>query len=188
MLRIAFFTAAVLAISATISLASAGGLDDPGPRERLFYEITVTAPGTRSQGWHGTLFDRDGSALTAKPGDSVATNAGTFVAVACDHLWTPCGHIHEDLLAWMKTNAGNVIMDRKPWVYRLYVRAECSRSEGWRGELIHGGRIIARGKRARTPMGPFVWHKGRYLWDQVGWLHVAWPKAAPAPGTWPCRS
>jgi hypothetical protein len=88
---------------------------------------------------------------------------------------------------WMKTNPGNIIMDRKPWVYRLYVRAECSRSEGWRGELLHDGRIIGRANRVRTPFGPFTWHKGRNLWDQTGWIHVAWPKAAPGPGHWPCE-
>ena len=155
--------------------------------ERLFYEITVTAPGTRSQGWHGTLYDPDGHAVVVEPDDVRQTNAGDFVGVVCAQAWTPCGFIHSDMLRWMQTNPGNVIMDRKPWVYRLYVGAECTRSEGWRGELLHGGRVVRpKTKRIATPFGPFAWKVSVHLWGQTGWFHKVWPGPSPAPHNWPC--
>lgn len=158
-----------------------------GEGARLFYEIVVTAPGTRSQGWHGTLFHRDGSAYALPAMMSVNTNAGVFAGVACAMPWAPCGAIHADQLAWMKTHGGNVVMDRGAWSFRLYAVAECSRSEGWRGELLHNGRPVPlSGKRVRTPMGPFVRKASPHLWGQNGWFPASWSAPMPAPGNWPC--
>lgn len=156
---------------------------------RLFYDITVIEPGTRSQGWRGTLYDRDGQPVGLEPGRSFATNAGEFVGIGCGLPWIPCGFIHADQLRWMQENGGNMIMDSGAWTYRLNVTAECTRSEGWRGDLLHNGRPIdARQKRVRTPMGPFVRKTSPHPWGQTGWFPISWPLSVIAPGHWPCSS
>jgi len=144
--------------------------------ERLVYQITVTAPGTKSQGWHGVLLDIHGKPMTVEPGKTVHTHFGTFVSVAESTPWTPYGMIHEDTVQWMQTHGGNVIMDSEPWAYRLYVEREGSKSEGWRGELLHGRGIVPEPsdeKPFATPMGPFTWVRPVHLWDRAGWLHVS---------------
>lgn len=156
---------------------------------RLFYEITVTAPGTRSQGWRGVLYDPTGTPLSRPAGSTVETNAGPFVSVACDLPWVPCGFIHADQLRWMQTNGGNFILGRDAWTYRLTVTAPCTRSEGWRGELVRNGHVLRPAKRRiSTPMGPFRHKTSAHLWGQSGWFHTAWPAAVVAPGTWPCAA
>jgi len=178
--------ASTMRIAAAL-LALLIGMQTAAATERLFYDITVTAPGTRSQGWHGTLYDRDGHAMVVDADDTLQTNAGDFVGVECTQAWVPCGLIHSDMLRWMQTNPGNVIIDSKPWSYRLYVNAECSRSEGWRGELRHGGRLVkSKWKPVPTPMGPYAWKNSAYLWGQKGWFHRAWSAPSPAPHNWPC--
>ncbi len=124
--------------------------------ERLAYEITVIAPGTKSQNWYGALFDKNGKPIQVPSGQTVKLNVGEFVSVAQSHPGKPYGMIHADMLRWMKTASGNVIMDSEPWAYRLYVAREGSKSEGWRGELLHGRGVIGApgdGAPAATPMG-----------------------------------
>lgn len=146
--------------------------------ERLFYQITVTAPGTRSQGWKGTLFDRAGQAIEVEPGKSVKTNVGEFVSIACKLLWVPCGMIQTDVVDWMKTHEGNVIIDARPCEYRLYVSAEGSKSEGWRGELVLGDVVVtSQFERVLAPMGIFVWSENPEMWGFHGWFHEAWVMA-----------
>lgn len=152
-----------------------------------FYSVSVTAPGTRSQGWNGKLIDRMQGELPLEAGKRVSTNAGVFVGVPCTLPWVPCGYIHEEHLRWMNANGGNFILDSGSWAYRLHVTAPCSRSEGWRGELLHNGRpIVTRRKSIKTPMGPFVRKSSPYPWGQNGWFHVSWPASSMAPGSWPC--
>jgi hypothetical protein len=147
-------------------------------KERLFYQITVTNPGTRSQGWKGTLYDRGGQAIEVEPGKSVKTNAGEFVSVACKVLWVPCGLIQSDVANWMKTHAGNVVIDARRCEYRLHVSAEGSKSEGWRGELVWGDEIVApHFERVLAPMGIFVWSENPAIWGLHGWFHEAWLRA-----------
>jgi len=155
--------------------------------ERLVYQIDVTDPGMRSQGWHGTLYDKNGNAVAVEPGKTVHTAIGDFVGVAKAILLSePYGMIHVDQAAWMKGNAGNVLMGTEPWSYRLFVAREGSKSEGWRGELLHGHGIIGQpsdDKPQPAPMGPYRWLKGKELWQPKGWFHVSWstvsvPKAA----------
>jgi hypothetical protein len=144
---------------------------------RLAYQITVTAPGTRSQGWHGTLYDKDGKPMQFEPGKTVKINAGEFVSVAETTPWTPYGMIHVDMVRWMKMANGNVIMDSEPWAYRLYVEREGSKSEGWRGELLHGRGVISPPSGdapVETPMGPYHWMKNEHLWGRHAWFHVSW--------------
>ena len=152
-------------------------------QERLFYEITVTAPGTRSQGWHGTLFGKDGKPVLAEPGKIVTTNVGKFVAVAETTLETPYGMLHEDMVRWMTAENGNVIMDSEPWAYLLFVAQEGSKSEAWRGELRYMRGIIAGPSDhdpVATPMGPYTWVKNEQLWGLHGWIHVSWSGAKAA--------
>jgi hypothetical protein len=161
----------------------------PAADARVFYDITVTAPGTRSQGWRGVLYDPSGAPLARPAGSVVETNAGPFVSVACDWPWVPCGFIHEDQLRWMQTNGGNFILGRDTWVYRLTVTAPCTRSEGWRGELLRNGQAVrTKKRRVPTPMGPFRRKTSAHLWGQTGWFHAAWPAAVIAPGHWPCTA
>lgn len=151
--------------------------------ERLVYEITVTAPGTRSQGWHGTLYDKSGKPVQVEPGKTMTTNVGEFVSVAETTSETPYGMIHTDMVRWMTAENGNVIMDREPWEYRLYVAHEGSKSEGWRGELRHSRGIIAGpsgDEPAKTPMGPYAWVQSEHLWGLHGWIHVSWSRAKAA--------
>ena len=151
--------------------------------ERLVYEITVTSPGTKSQGWHGTLFGKDGKPVQAEPGKTVKTNVGEFVSIAETNLRTPYGMIHTDMVRWMTAENGNIIMDSDPWEYRLSVAQEGSKSEGWRGELRHSRGIIAGpggDGPVKTPMGPYAWVANEQLWGLHGWIHVSWTRAKTA--------
>ena len=146
--------------------------------ERLFYQITVTDPGRRSQGWKGTLYDRAGQAIEVEPGKSVKTHVGEFVSIACTTLWVPCGMIQSDEVDWMKTHQGNVVIDARPCEYRLYVSAEGSKSEGWRGELVWGGAVVTpKFERVLAPMGFFVWSEYPEIWGLHGWFHESWVAA-----------
>lgn len=152
-------------------------------KERLVYDITVTGPGTKSQGWRGTLFDKNGEPMQVEPGKTVTTNVGEFISVAQKTLWDPYGMIHVDMVRWMKAENGNVIMDSEPWQYRLYVAQEGSQSEGWRGELRHSRGIItgtAGAEPVKTPMGPHAWVENEQLFDWHGWIHVSWTRAKAA--------
>ncbi len=146
--------------------------------ERLFYQITVTAPGTRSQGWKGTLYSRDGQEIEVGPGQSVKTHVGEFVSIEWNSPWVPWGMIQSDVLSWMKTHDGNVIIDARRCEYRLYVSAEGSKSEGWRGELVWGDSIVTpHFERVLAPMGIFVWSENPNRWGLHGWFHEAWVMA-----------
>jgi hypothetical protein len=166
MKRLALLGAVLLAGSAAAEAQPAGG--------RLFYEIVVTNPGSRSQGWHGTLYGQDGRPAEVPAGQTMATGVGDFVSVACEELWVPCGMIHVDTLAWMAAAGGNVVMDASRWEYRLYVTSEGTRSEGWHGELVHGADLAEASPELATPMGTFVWLDYPFPWGWHGWFHRAW--------------
>ncbi len=155
-------------------------LDEP----RLAYQIIVTAPGTKSQNWHGVLYDRKGEPVTIAAGATVKIGVGVFVGVPEDRPFHPFGAIHADTIAWMKTAQGNVIMDTEPWAYRLHVGAEGSKNEGWQGELLHGRGVVGpQPGKFETPMGPFIWLERTHPWGLGGWFHASWSAAqrqAPA--------
>lgn len=143
---------------------------------RLFYEIAVSAPGTRSQGWQGVLYDAGGNPVDAPAGQTITTALGVFIKVPCVHLWDACGMIRTDMAEWMKTHQANIIVDAKPWLYRMYVSAEGSRSEVWRSRLLHDGQeIFPLEDAVETPMGPF--RTGGPMasgWAQAGWFPSSW--------------
>ncbi len=160
----------VLAVLAQIMPASAA--DEPG---RLAYAIVVTNPGTRSQGWLGTLYGPDGAAMVVDAGKTVETPAGTFVSVTCRELWVPCGMIEQRMVEWLKADPGNAILDGEDWSYRLYVGAEGSKSEAWTGQIVHAGALVEQGLgKTGTPMGPFVWIDSPYAWGEHGWFPESW--------------
>lgn len=165
--------AGVLACLAAIFYAlPAFANEEPG---RLVYEIVVTNPGTRSQGWNGTLFGADGKALAPAPGTRVETPVGAFIAVKCQELWVPCGMIHDKTLDWMNTTPGNAILDGEQWSYRLFVSAEGTKSEGWTGKVLHAGAPVEPGiAPLDTPMGPYVRVESSHPWGWHGWIHQSW--------------
>lgn len=143
---------------------------------RLVYSIEVTNPGTRSQGWVGTLYDSDGAAMSVPPGDTVMFGFDTFVSVACTEPWVPCGMIRSDMVDWLKTHPTNTDMGSGTWRYDLYVTAEGSRSEGRTGELHHDGALMGFDDDTSidTPMGRFVGRMNGTMWGGHGWFPVSW--------------
>jgi hypothetical protein len=149
--------------------------------ERLVYTMEVTAEGTRSQGWLGTLYDEAGNPMAVPPGWTVTTGAGTFVSVACVVLFHPCGMIDTDMRAWMSTGGGNDLGIAGHWAYRLTVSAEGTRDEGWRGELLRDAVPVAAPTDrvpVATPWGPFRWWQGDGPWGRHGWFHASWVNGA----------
>jgi hypothetical protein len=175
--------------------------------ERLFYELEVTLPGSRSQGVRGRLYDRQGQSIVVSAdgaiipngetpsaaqtapssGGSIRTDAGTFVTKPLVNLWDVSGMINEAMLPAQGMNDPSV---RGPILFRLYVHAECSRSEGWRGELLTargGASIPQQAQPIQTPMGRFVYRTSPNLFGQNGWFPETWPSAQLGPGNWPCN-
>ena len=169
-------------VMALVPLAFAGGAALAQAAEgRLAYEIVVTDAGSRSQGWHGILFGADGGALAATPGVTVETGFGVFEAHACTHAWTPCGFIR----AGSQPRSAPLLDDPVAWGFRLFVTAEGSRSEGWRGELRHGDTLVAATAGAPavdTQMGRFVsMGESATLWGWSGWVPEDWLAAEVEP-------
>ncbi len=142
---------------------------------RLFYEMVVTNAGTRSAGWNGTLYDANGAAIEIAPGATVETEIGTFAMHACTTPWTPCGMLRQGVPP-QDAPSIDVLTDTRAWEFRLYVIAEGSRSQGWRGELRHGDELVPpAGDAVETIMGRFVPQgDGEFLWDWSGWAPDGW--------------
>lgn len=168
-------------VLAAMAAIGAGGLAPAALAQfaeagRLFYEMTITSAGTRSQGWHGTLFGPDGAALAPPDGTLIETHVGTFRAHPCTHPWTPCGMIREGTLPLPPASTVEAQMDPVGWTFRLFVVAEGSRSEGWRGMLWHGDHEMpATGDVVETGMGRFVpVGESEHLWGWSGWVPDGW--------------
>ncbi|MFN8102332.1 MAG: hypothetical protein U0Q20_12155 [Mycobacterium sp.] len=169
-------------------MPAAAQADPPG---RLMYEIVVTAPGTKSQGWHATLFDAAGDPIEAVPGQTVTTPLGEFVSVPCVNAWDACGMIRTDMADWMKTQQANVIMDPAPWSYRMFMAGE-GPTAVWRSVLLHDDAEIPpnpdgnpfTSSEVDTPMGPFrTGSPTAYDWAVAGWFPSSWqePPVPPMP-------
>jgi hypothetical protein len=167
----AALAAVLLAACITVVIPELPPDDDTRP----LYQIEVTAPGTRSQGWRGVLYDRNGAAIALAPGARVETPAGRFVGVACPHAWSTCGAIEENMLRWMERHEHNIIMGRERWVYRINARGYYG--DRLEGVLLREGVRVEAGREARTPMGTYRWVDGRPdapISGRHGWWHEGW--------------
>ena len=200
LIRFVLGALASLLVAACVASPQPGPLSQQPPlvRERLFYELEVSLVGTRSQGVRGRLFDRSGRSVAVNAAGAVVaeheagggvlvTNTGAFVQRPRVHLWDVSGMINELMLPPQRINHPAV---QGPTLFRLFVSAECSRSEGWRGELlsVRGGASIPEGEPIDTPMGCFVYRSSPHPWGQHGWFPESWPAPEPGPGRWPCTS
>lgn len=166
---------AAMWLAACVYIAPPPYRPPPDDETRLLYEIQVTAPGTRSQGWRGVLYESDGSPVLLRAGQSIDTPAGRFVGVECRRPWDACGAVHVDMLRWMRDHEHNIIMDGGHWSYRLYARGYYG--DRLSGELWRNGRALeGRDAIVRTPMGPFRWIDGRRIVTvgRHGWFHESW--------------
>jgi len=166
MTRLTVFACVVFAALPFVRLGRAAQ-EQPVGKEQLIYEITVTIPGSRSQGWHGTLYDENGHAMQVEVGKTVMTDIGELKSTAEDPvaLWKPYGMV--------PTTPG---MENHPmpdaWSYKLYGKDIGSRCSSWRGELLRGNVVIkppAGGDQMQTPWGTFIW-----LSESHGWVHKSW--------------
>lgn len=193
---------AVLLVAACVASTQPGPLQQSPPlaRERLYYELEVSLAGTRSQGVRGRLFEPSGRSVSVDTegaviaehdgsGGVLLTNTGGFTQRPRVHLWDVSGMINEAMLPPQRMNNPAV---EGPTLFRLFVSAECSRSEGWRGELLSArdGAPIPPGndESIDTPMGRFVHRSSPHPWGQHGWFPESWPAPEPGPGRWPCAS
>jgi hypothetical protein len=166
MRRIIFFTCALLAALPCIRPAPAAE-QRPVVKEQLLYEITVTAPGTRSQGWHGTLYNANGQPMQVAVGKTETTVIGELVSVAAvsGQRWQPYGMIP------VKPGMTNDIMP-DAWSYKLYRTGIDTRCPSWRGELLRGDIVVTPqtgSKQVQTSMGQFIWAT-----EPHGWIHKSW--------------
>jgi len=171
----AFVLALATGLAATLAAPLPAQDRDAG---RPYYEMIVTNAGTRSQGWTGTLYGADGAPVAAEPGSAVETPLGAFSITACTLLWEPCGAIPLALPPGEAAPTLDAMVDVEPWRFVLYIVAEGSRSEGWRGALWHGETELTTGDGSPvwTPFGTFRWlGDDGVMWHWSGWAPEGWP-------------
>jgi hypothetical protein len=163
MIKAASFACAILAALASSTPAHAVE-KQPANKERLSYDIVVTAPGTKNQGWHGTLYDENGTPIAVETGQTVMTEIGELQSVARESPWKPHGMI---------STAQEIVNEIMPdaWSYKFYKTGVGTRCPSWRGELKRGDAVLKPqgGEPTMTPMGPFVWIEKPH-----GWVHKSW--------------
>jgi hypothetical protein len=147
-----------------------------------FYEVKVSAPGSRSQGVQGVLYDLDGVRLNADrsplddgvgPGP-VQTPIGRFVWVRCTYLWSVCGYqrVEPGTHATAFTN-----QPMASGMTELRITREKTNT-GWvfRGALFNNGNPVSTtATRIDSPIGLLIRFEGQFIghaWD--GWIPVAW--------------
>jgi hypothetical protein len=141
--------------------------------ERLIFEIVETSAGGRSQGWRGTLYDKDGMAVTIEAGAPLKTPVGVFAYVPCVMPWQPCGAIPIGMLHGPDLDRAENVVMAEPWSYRIYAVGVWARPESIRGELIRAGDIVKAepaAKEIKTPMGAFVWQETPNAAGVRGWV------------------
>lgn len=136
----------------------------PADKERLSYDIVVTDPGSKNQGWHGTLYDEKGQPIAVEAGKTVTTEIGELKSVARETPWKPHG-----MISTAQEIVNEVMPDR--WSYKLYKTGVGTRCPSWRGELLRNDAVVKPqgGAPTMTPMGPFIWIEGPH-----GWAHKSW--------------
>lgn len=153
-----------LGLGAIVATAAAA---QPG---RTVYEMEVSAPGTKSQGLRGTLYDERGRPVGEGP--VVETRIGSFGWIPCRMLWETCGRWREG------TDRPRSSYSREHReVLRYRVLRQTRRGQTlWTGELVGLGAAAARGRSVETSMGVFRWTTGRVgsaRWQ--GWVPENWP-------------
>ncbi len=159
--------------SATLVSAS------PAP---ALYQLTVTNPGTRSQGVRGVLLDANGKPL-AEPDDlfgnsteppPVETPVGHFEWVRCAALWSVCGYQR------IQPGEAKSAIDNQPSIggmteFRI-VRGPGANLPVYRGEIYNAGKLVQpSGDSVETPIGKLVRFDGKLLGQQwQGWIPAAW--------------
>ena len=134
------------------------------------YEIEVSAPGTKSQGLRGTLYDDGGRPVGE--GAVVETGIGSFRWIPCRMLWETCGRWRNGVDRPRSTYPRD---HRTVLQYRVVRETRRGRTF-WTGELVGLGGAAARGRPVDTPMGVFRWTMGRVgsaSWR--GWVPEDWP-------------
>lgn len=184
-MRRALVLTAMLAVASGCAGAEAGPVSSPirpAADAVPVYQLTVTNPGTRSQGVRGTLYAADGTAIAAggdpfsdapmpQPAD---TPVGHFEWVRCANLWSVCGY---QRMQPGETRSGidNQVTIGGVTDFRI-VRVPGANAPAYRGELLDSGKLVTpKGDRAETPLGPMVRHEGLFMGMQWhGWLPAAW--------------
>jgi hypothetical protein len=155
----------LLAVAAIGIVSAANGQDG-----RTIYRIDVTAPGTKSQGLRGTLYDDQGRPVEAGP--DVETPLGRFGWIECHRLWDSCGRWR---IGSPTPMSSYVRQERPASGYRI-IREERRDGVHWRGELVGMPATLRPVRRIETPMGIFRWtsgQMGRMHWR--GWVPSEWP-------------
>lgn len=166
MTRTILLTCAVVAALCSVRDANSAEKRPVG-KEQLTYEVVVTNPGTKSQGWHGILYDDNGQVVQVEAGKTVNTDIGELVGVAPvdGQPWKPYGAVPA-------TPGMENINQPDAWAYKLYKTGLGSRCPSWRGDLLRGAIVVkphAGGEEVKTSLGPFIW-----LGTSHGWAHKSW--------------
>lgn len=151
---------AIGAITVTNAAAQAG---------RTIYQIDVSAPGTKSQGLRGTLYDEHGRRV--EEGPAVQTPIGSFRWISCSMPWESCGRWRDGPAV---PRSSYPQQNRSVLSYRITVEERGGRTF-WSGELAGLG-AGGPGRRAETAMGAFRWttgSAGAAHWR--GWVPQGWP-------------
>lgn len=142
---------------------------------RLYFSIVETAVGSKSQGWHGILYGKDGAPIALAAGEKVDPFEATgglpfthFIGVAANLPWHPYGAIPESLMDGSHV-PNNVEM--KWWLYQIWVVAEGTRSAATSGILVQDGKVVepTPAQTITTAMGEFAWHDNNSPYGSHGW-------------------
>ena len=157
-------------VSAQVSPPAAG---------QVFYEMVVTAPGSRSQGVRGQLFDDQGRPQSHVPTmEPVQTPIGPFDRIGCTHLWSVCGDLRKADGFAAVGPASDPMIDG-PTLFRV-TRIQTAEGARYRGDLLDCGQVVPLAERIETPMGVFVEYAGKLSGqDWSGWIPADWLPEKP---------
>lgn len=173
MRRLLLSTLPMLLAGSACALAEPPAAPEPAS-ERVFYELVVTAPGSRSQGVRGQLFDAKGLPQSDVPTlEPVQTPLGPFDRIGCQYLWSTCGDLRR-VEGFVRDGPGNDPMQDGPTLFRV-TRIEGPGGVRYRGDLFDGSKPVPLAARVETPMGPYVRLDGKFAGqDWSGWIPEYW--------------
>ena len=157
----------LITIFAVAAIAVSNAAAQPA---RTAYQIDVSAPGTKSQGLRGTLYDDQGRRV--EEGPTVQTAIGSFRWIPCRMLWESCGRWLEGTAPAMSSYPRQ---NRSVLHYRITVEARGGVTL-WSGQLIGLNAGTVRTRPVETAMGVFRWTSGRVgAAEWRGWVPQGWP-------------